>query len=202
MVDGQLIKPCIAIIDTNMLSIIGLRQILQTAVPILDVVSFNSFESFSQSDTTCFIHFFVAQTIILEHRSFFINHLKKTMVLTTSSIVSTQIGNFNSLNINVSEEELVKNLFHLLNRGHAGGRNIPSSQSVISKEKQLSKREVEVLCLIVRGFINKEIAEQLHISLTTVITHRKNIMNKLDLKSISALTIYAVMHGYVNIDRI
>ena len=202
MVDGQLIKPCIAIIDTNMLSIIGLRQILQTAVPILDVVSFNSFESFSQSDTTCFIHFFVAQTIILEHRSFFINHLKKTMVLTTSSIVSTQIGNFNSLNINVSEEELVKNLLHLLNHGHAGGRNIPSSQSVISKEKQLSKREVEVLCLIVRGFINKEIAEQLHISLTTVITHRKNIMNKLDLKSISALTIYAVMHGYVNIERI
>ena len=38
--------------------------------------------------------------------------------------------------------------------------------------------------------------------LTTVITHRKNIMEKLGMKSVSALTIYAVMHGYVDINKI
>ena len=45
-------------------------------------------------------------------------------------------------------------------------------------------------------------ADQLHIGLSTVITHRKNIMEKLGLKSVSALTIYAVTHGYVDIDKV
>jgi DNA-binding CsgD family transcriptional regulator len=55
---------------------------------------------------------------------------------------------------------------------------------------------------IVQGNTNKEIADILSISLATVITHRKNIMDKLGMKSVSALTIYAVMHGYVDINRI
>ena len=46
------------------------------------------------------------------------------------------------------------------------------------------------------------IAEKLNIGLATVITHRKNIMDKLGMKSVSALTIYAVMHGYVDINKI
>ena len=68
--------------------------------------------------------------------------------------------------------------------------------------KVLSDREIEVLALIAQGFINKEIADQLNIGLTTVITHRKNITEKLGMKSVSALTIYAVMHGYVDINMI
>ena len=58
------------------------------------------------------------------------------------------------------------------------------------------------MSLIVQGFINKEIADKLNIGLSTVITHRKNIMDKLGLKSVSALTIYAVTHGYVDINTI
>ena len=49
---------------------------------------------------------------------------------------------------------------------------------------------------------NKEIADKLTITLNTVISHRKNIMDKLGMKSVSALTIYAVMHGYVDINKI
>ena len=52
------------------------------------------------------------------------------------------------------------------------------------------------------GKINKEIADTLCIGLSTVITHRKNIQEKLGLKSVSSLTIYAVMHGYVDINKI
>ena len=70
------------------------------------------------------------------------------------------------------------------------------------REKMLSDREIEVLSLIVQGFINKEIADRLNIGLTTVITHRKNIMEKLGVRSVSALTIYAVMNGYVDINKI
>ena len=66
----------------------------------------------------------------------------------------------------------------------------------------LSSREIEVLVLIVRGLTNKEIADRLCISTTTVISHRKNIMEKLHMHSVSALTIYAVMNGYIEADRI
>ena len=66
----------------------------------------------------------------------------------------------------------------------------------------LSAREIEVMSLIVQGYINKEIADKLNIGLATVVTHRRNIMEKLRLRSVSALTIYAVMHGYVDIGKI
>lgn len=69
-------------------------------------------------------------------------------------------------------------------------------------EHELSPREIEVLILITKGMINKEIAERLNISLTTVISHRKNITEKLGIKSVSGLAIYAVLHGYVDPDTI
>jgi DNA-binding CsgD family transcriptional regulator len=72
----------------------------------------------------------------------------------------------------------------------------------VLQQKVLTDREIEVMSLIVQGYINKELADKLNISLATVITHRKNIMDKLGLKSVSALTIYAVMHGYVDINSI
>lgn len=84
---------------------------------------------------------------------------------------------------------------------HKGGRNLPNMQGE-SNSRILSDREIEVMILIVEGHINKEIADQLHIGLSTVITHRRNIMEKLNIKSVSALTIYAVMNGYVDINRI
>ena len=50
--------------------------------------------------------------------------------------------------------------------------------------------------------MNKVIADRLNIGLTTVITHRKKIIEKLGMKSVGALTVYAVMNGYVDVDRI
>ena len=84
---------------------------------------------------------------------------------------------------------------------HGKGENLPPMPKVLS-QKILTDREIEVMSLIVQGYINKEIADKLNIGLATVITHRKNIMEKLGMKSVSALTIYAVMHGYVDINAI
>jgi DNA-binding CsgD family transcriptional regulator len=84
---------------------------------------------------------------------------------------------------------------------HPQGKNLPPIPRVL-QQNILSDRELEVLALIVQGYINKEIADKLNIGLTTVITHRKNIMEKLGMKSVSALTFYAVMHGYVDINQI
>lgn len=62
---------------------------------------------------------------------------------------------------------------------------------------QLSQREIEVLKQIVKGKLNKEIADSLNISINTVLSHRKNITSKLGIKSVSGLSVYAMMHGYI-----
>ncbi|MCM1518353.1 MAG: response regulator transcription factor [Pseudoflavonifractor sp.] len=62
----------------------------------------------------------------------------------------------------------------------------------------LSQREIDVLSLVAKGHINKEIADELSISLNTVLSHRKNITSKLGIRSVSGLAFYAIMHGYVS----
>lgn len=59
----------------------------------------------------------------------------------------------------------------------------------------LSSREVQVLRLLAGGNSFKEIAETLCISVNTVTTHRKNISTKLGIRSVSGLTVYAMMNG-------
>lgn len=64
----------------------------------------------------------------------------------------------------------------------------------------LSQRELDVVRLVALGRSNREIAEELFISIHTVISHRKNITNKLGVKSVSGLTIYAVINKLIGTD--
>lgn len=193
-------RPKIAVVDGNTLAAIGLRQMLQTVMPMMQVDVFGSFAELEANEPEGYFHYFVAMSLVLENRSFFLEHRRKTIVLTTSTDPNVQMRDFHSLCVNQSENQLVKSLLMLEQHAHGQGRNLP--QMPTTKEKILTNREVEVLSLIVQGFINKEIADRLNIGLTTVITHRKNIMEKLGVRGVSALTIYAVMNGYVDINRI
>jgi DNA-binding NarL/FixJ family response regulator len=62
----------------------------------------------------------------------------------------------------------------------------------------ITQREREVLKLLAEGYLNKEIAGLLHISVKTVEKHRANIMSKLDLHNAPALTAYAIEKGLVD----
>ena len=66
-------------------------------------------------------------------------------------------------------------------------------------EEPLSDREKEVLVLVARGLLNKEIADKLNISVNTVITHRKNITRKTGIKTAPGLTVYAILGGLIDI---
>ena len=61
----------------------------------------------------------------------------------------------------------------------------------------LTSREKEVLPLLVEGLTSAEIAERLFVSESTVVSHRKNILHKLNLKNTSALVKYALDNGLV-----
>ena len=66
----------------------------------------------------------------------------------------------------------------------------------------LSKREETVVRCIALGMTNKEIAEHLFISVHTVIAHRKNITRKLAIKTVSGLTVYAILNKLVKFEEI
>ena len=194
-------RPKIAIIDPNTLSVLGLKSILQNVMPIMTVDTYVSFTELEANHPEQYFHYFVAMNVVLENKPFFLAQRKKTIVLTLSLDTTSLLSEFHSLCINVPESELVRSLLALEQHAHGHGQNLPAMPKAL-QQKILSDREIEVMALIVQGFINKEIADKLNISLSTVITHRKNIMDKLGFKSVSALTIYAVMHGYVDINSI
>jgi len=64
----------------------------------------------------------------------------------------------------------------------------------------LSPRERSVLQLLAEGHSTKEIADALNVSAKTVETHRKQVMDKLDLHSVAALTRYAIREGITRLD--
>ena len=194
-------RPLVAVVDHNTLSAMGLRQILQNVMPIMKVDVYGSFAELEANNPDGYVHYFVAVNVVLQNRPFFLQRRQKTIVLATSANPNAQMSDFHCLCINLPEKQLVRSILMLEQHAHAQGKNLPPMPRAL-QDKVLTDRETEVLSLIVQGLINKEIASQLNIGLTTVISHRKNIMEKLGMKSVSALTIYAVMHGLVDVNKI
>lgn len=201
--------PEIAIVDPNILSCLGLRTLLEEIIPTAVIRSFRSFGELMDDTPDMYVHYFISSQIYFEHTAFFLERKPRTIVLVNGE-AGPQLPGMPTLNIYQDEKHLVKSILQLRQYGHPCKSQRKSAlagqpddvPNMIGDEHELSAREIEVLVLVVRGLINKEIADKLNISLTTVISHRKNITEKLGIKSVSGLTIYAVMHGYIEVDRI
>jgi len=101
---------------------------------------------------------------------------------------------------NTTKEELVNAIRTICNGGKYFSPDIMSSilhPTVLSRNgsfahPELSKREIEILALIARELSNPQIAEQLHLSIQTINTHRKNLLRKLNVKNTAGLVKYAL----------
>ena len=87
-----------------------------------------------------------------------------------------------------NKQKVNNKIFNLLNNDDAASQN----DSV-----DLSNRETDVLICVAKGMTNKDISDMLNISVHTVITHRKNIVKKTGIKSVSGLTVYALLNNLV-----
>jgi len=107
-------------------------------------------------------------------------------------------------------DELLKAIHTVCEEGAYLGSSITKSvvekfraqSDLLEKEapfERLTEREREVLQLIAEGNSTKEIADMLFISENTVSTHRKNVMNKLDLHNVAQLTQYAIARGLIEV---
>lgn len=198
--------PRIAIIDANTLTGLGLAGLIERIFPVAEVTIFSCYEAMQEAGEDIYFHYFVSLRTLLEAPDFFGKHRHRTIVVTQGDTTLLPAG-YHLLDASLPEEQLVKAFLKLEQHAHGDGKHLPQNiqQAVVDHRHtspQLTPREADVLREIVRGYINKEIADHLHISLTTVISHRKNLIDKLGIRTVSGLTIYAVMHGLVRAEEI
>ena len=93
-----------------------------------------------------------------------------------------------SINLFDDAESLEKKISELMNL----------TEEEDTDQNALSQREKEIIGCVVRGMTNKEIADRYNISIHTVISHRKNIARKTGIKSVSGLTVYALLNNMID----
>lgn len=116
----------------------------------------------------------------------------KTIALQSTFTDSTTLQNYDdSLSIFDSAEVIKEKLSNLIQNNKED-----------SNKQELSAREKEIIICVVKGMTNKQIAESLSLSTHTVIAHRRNIANKLQIHSPAGLTIYAIVNKLVEINDV
>lgn len=193
-------RPAIAVIAPSILTALGMKSILEKIIPMAEVEVFNDVHALEESGMERYFHFFTAAPLFVRHSALFRPYRRRVILLAGGS-VPPELADMRRLNILHSEEELVRDIMHMHRSVHHDAHD-PAPDASAAQGPVLSAREAEVLALIARGHINKEIAQRLGIGLTTVISHRRNLMEKLGIRSVSGLTLYAVTRGYVEADEL
>lgn len=93
------------------------------------------------------------------------------------------------IDLSDNKQKVANKIFNLINNND---ESTSQNESV-----DLSNRETDVLVCVAKGMTNKDISDMLNISVHTVITHRKNIVKKTGIKSVSGLTVYALLNNLV-----
>lgn len=111
-------------------------------------------------------------------------------------------GAYGYMNKNAAPEELVSAVKKILTgkkyiTAVVGEQLLEQSQSNEVKHHSLSDREFEIFKLLADGHTLTEISSSLSLALTTVSTHKANLMKKLGLKNASEITRYAIYHNII-----
>ncbi len=191
-------NPCLAIIDRNTLSRTALQNIITESFGNIEVYSYGSMDSFIRDSNRHFVHFFVSADILFRHIDEFETLRNQTTVLCEGPSRRFESAGYDVLDISQPVREIIGKLtvIKLVSRYE---EELPKATKI---KETLSTREKEVLRLITKGLINKEIARELGISLPTAVFHRNNVCEKLQTRSVGRLTVFAVMAGIVDINEI
>lgn len=185
----------IAILLTDSLRAAGLKHLFLDFFSPVEPVLFNAFKDFAEREPDSYDYFITEPIFFITNADFFLLKRNKTILLVQNI---KEIAFPHSLNIVCTtspKETIIEQLYKYLEETNV---QRPNGE----QNKGLSIRETDVLRLVVKGFMNKEIADRLHISLNTVLSHRKNIISKLGIKTLPGLTFYAIMNGVVAGDEI
>lgn len=189
--------PCLAVIEPDALASVGLRTLLGDLFSGAEILAYPSVEALIADSNRYFVHFFVRDGELFAHADEFDMLRDRTFALCAGPGHAFRDAGFRVLDTTAGETVFVKTLLQYHAQGHPG-----ANDRMRTGDDLLSEREKEILVLLVKGLINKEIADRLDIAVTTVISHRNNLCAKLGTRSIGRLTIHAVLAGLVDIDQI
>ena len=177
----------IAVISSNFLAGYGLKALLYEYFNPVEVSVFSSAEEYLACAKSCQLLVAPAAEYLMYGSRLSAKNRVALVALPPQENASAQVP---VLYTQCDEQEAVEQLKAIFETF--------SAAQTADVKSELSEREREVLAKVAQGAINKEIADSLNISLNTVITHRKNITAKLGIKTISGLTVYAILNGIIS----
>jgi len=144
----------------------------------------------------------ISQSLFDASADLFINNpvlLEKTILLSDELPGTKTMGEsspqvFTSIHLQEEKEKIVEKIQGLLERDDLKNGDLNTVE--------LSPRETTIVRLVSMGLTNRKIADQLFLSAHTVMTHRKNISSKLGIKSVSGLTVYAIVNNIITIEEV
>ena len=175
----------------------GLASIINSMADFDVVMRIDNPESLSERILTSDANILIINPNLLGYsdRNLPIQLTKEYPQLLVVALVSTHIDPsllkpYNGV-IEISDTKLkvINTLNQIVQNSEHGDKN---------DDVELSKREIDVLIAVAKGMMNKEIADQMNISIHTVISHRKNITRKTGIKSVSGLTVYALLNNLID----
>lgn len=190
-------KHKVVVIISDTLRRLGLECALHDVSEPILLDSFDSFDTFVTSTDDLYDVAFVESDLLALNGDYFISRRTKVIPIITNDEPESIISGEKDLHCIYTYWKYNKLIEKL--RG-----TLIESRKILKNndEKGLSIREEEVLKEVARGKTNKEIAECLNISMNTVMSHRKNITSKLNIKTVSGLTFYALINGLITGDEL
>ena len=185
----------VIICEASEIIAIGLAEIIDGMAQFDVVARLDSPEHLSEKITATDANLLVIDPMLLGfHSKDYLSQLGKehpnviVVALVSSYLDHTMLTPFSGvIEINDTKSKVISKM-----------NEFAQSEATKNDDVELSKRETDVLVAVAKGMMNKEIADQMNISIHTVISHRKNITRKTGIKSVSGLTVYALLNNLID----
>ena len=180
-------QPHIAIVTEDVFSGLGLKGMLEEFISFAQIDFFQNMDSAMEaSQRNTYYHYFVSYDIWTDNTKLLAPFKRLVFVFGNKEQQKKLAPDIHFIASDTSQEDIAKSLLHL----HARQKNT------------LSEREIKIITLIAKGKSSKEIAKALHISASTVYTHRQHIMEKLNAHSAMKVVNFAINQGYIDINNL
>ena len=189
-------KNRVIICEASEVIAIGLAEIIDGMAQFDVVARLDSPEHLSEKITTTDANLVMINPMLLGfHNKEFLSQLGKehpqltVVALVTSCLDHAMLTPYSGvIEINDTRSKIISKMNEFAQ----------SEATKNTDDVELSKRETDVLVAVAKGMMNKEIADLMNISIHTVISHRKNITRKTGIKSVSGLTVYALLNNLID----
>jgi len=204
--DSYLIHGQLHNLEKHLNAFIAMSDPHNTQFELIRRLFFKFKEELTNQIKACTLDRVIPLELLLDLKSIFIKHISGNY---NENLCYAVVFTIDSLQNDIEKHNRIRDkilkpmIQHLSESGIDDWQELISNNPVtLPKTHEISQRELDVLKLVAQGYINKEIADKLNISLNTVLSHRKNITAKLGIKTVSGLIFYCITHGYLQAGEI